>query len=222
MKAIKSALLGAALVCIAAGALTLAPWIVRNYRVHGEWYFIATGGGRQFWIGNNPQAEADSRIAGFYPDSLMLAETSRLPNEIALERYYYRQGLEFVRAHPGRAAVLYLRELRNLFSFYPETRTGRHINAWSRAAQGLASAVLFAGVLMALVRFRTAPALWVLAGPVASFALGSAFFFTIMRYRMTVEPCLLWMAGAGWDLALSRWTKTRSQGAAVKDGVAGR
>ena len=194
-----------ALVSIAAGLLTVTPWIVRNHRVHGEWYFIATGGGRQLWIGNNPRAEADTRVAGFYLDSLMLAETRRLPNEVEVERYFYREGLAYMRAHPGRAAVLYLRELRNLFAFYPETRTGRHINAWSRAAQGLASGILFAGVLLALVRFRAAPALWVLAGSVAGFALGSAFFFTIMRYRMTVEPCLLWMAGTGWDHALTRW-----------------
>ena len=198
-----------ALVSIAAGVLTVAPWIVRNHRVHGEWYFIATGGGRQLWVGNNPRAEADTRIAGFHPDSLMAAETRRLPNEVEVERYFYREGLAYMRAHPGRAAVLYLRELRNLFAFYPETRTGRHINASSRAAQGMASAVLFAGVLLALARFRSTPALWVLTGSVAGFALGSAFFFTIMRYRMTVEPCLLWMAGTGWDHALSRWAAPR-------------
>jgi len=203
-----------ALVSIAAGLLTVTPWIVRNHRVHGEWYFIATGGGRQLWIGNNPRAEADSRVAGFYLDSLMTAETRRLPNEVEVERYFYREGLAYMRAHPGRAAVLYLRELRNLFALYPETRTGRHINALSRAAQGLASAVLFAGVLLALARFRSAPPLWVLAGAVAGFALGSAFFFTIMRYRMTVEPCLLWMAGAGWDQALSRWSAPRPRAAA--------
>src|SRR5207244_4011018 len=45
-----------ALVGITACALTLAPWIVRSHRVHGDWFFIATGGGRQIWIGNNPLA----------------------------------------------------------------------------------------------------------------------------------------------------------------------
>ena len=187
-----------ALACAAACALTLAPWIVRNRAVHGEWYFIATGGGRALWLGNNPRAEADTRVAGFYLDSLMLAETKGLRNDMAVERYFYRQAVDYIRAHPGRAATLYLRELRNLFALYPETKTGRYINPLSRWAQGLATAVVFAGVLMALARLRTTPELWPLVGSVAWFALGSALFFTIMRYRMAIEPALLWMSGSGW------------------------
>ena len=193
-----------ALAGIAACALTLTPWTLRNHRVHGEWYFVATGGGRQMWVGNNPRAEADSRVAGFLPDSLMQDETSRLPSDMARERYLYRQALGYMRAHPGRAATLYVRELRNLLAFYPETRSRVHINVWSRWSQGLASAVMFGGVLIALTRFRSEPALWVLAGSAASFVLLSAFYFSILRYRMTVEPCLLWMAGMGWDMVLAR------------------
>jgi hypothetical protein len=198
-------LLRPALVCLAACALTVTPWIIRNHRVHGEWFFIATGGGRQFWTGNNPRAEADSRVAGFFPDSAMAAEMKRLPNEVEQERYYYRLAFAYVREHPRRAAVLYLRELRNLFALYPETRTRIYITGLSRWAQGLASSVMFTGVLIALTRRRSDPRLWVLALPVLSFALGSSFFFAIMRYRMTVEACLLWMAGMGWDVALARW-----------------
>jgi 4-amino-4-deoxy-L-arabinose transferase-like glycosyltransferase len=189
---------------LAACVLTVTPWILRNHRVHGEWYFISTGGGRQFWIGHNPRAEADSRVAGFVPDSVMEAETRALPNEVQRERYYYRKGYEYAREHPGRNAILYLREVRNLLAFYPETKTGQHINAWSRTSQGLASAVMFAGTLLALRRFRAEPVQWILLGSVVSFVLGSAIYFAIMRYRMAVEPCLLWMAGRGWDELLSR------------------
>jgi hypothetical protein len=135
----------------------------------------------------------------------MAAEMKRLPNEVEQERYYYRLAFAYVREHPRRAAVLYLRELRNLFALYPETRTRIYITGLSRWAQGLASSVMFTGVLIALTRRRSDPRLWVLALPVLSFALGSSFFFAIMRYRMTVEACLLWMAGVGWDVALARW-----------------
>jgi 4-amino-4-deoxy-L-arabinose transferase-like glycosyltransferase len=204
-----------ALAFFAACALTVTPWIVRNHRVHGEWFFIATGGGRQVWIGNNPHAEADSRVSGFILDSLMVAETSELPNDIARERYFYRKGLEYMREHPGRSVLLYLRELRNLFALWPETKSRFYITVVSRTAQCIASVFLFAGVILALLRFRATPEQWVLIGAVVSFALGSAFFFTIMRYRMTVEPCLLWIAGAGWDIALSRWARTPVERAAA-------
>jgi 4-amino-4-deoxy-L-arabinose transferase-like glycosyltransferase len=200
----RRSLLVPALLCALTAALTVTPWLVRNHREHGAWFFIATGGGRQFWTGNNPRAEADSRVSGFLPDSAMASAMSRMSSEVELDRYYYRQGAAFVREHPGRAAVLYLKELRNLFAFYPETHSRLYITTWSRWAQGVASAILFAGAFLGLRFFRRDPRMWVLLLPVVSFALGSAFFFTIMRYRMTVEPCLLWMAGAGWDAALAR------------------
>jgi len=199
-----------ALIGLMTCVLVVTPWIVRNHRVHGEWYFISTGGGRQFWIGHNPLAEADSRVSGFVPDSLTEAETAALPNQIEVERYYYRKGWEYVREHPGRNLILTLREVCNQLALYPETRTGRHINPWSRTSQGLASAVMFLGTLLALRRFRSEPALWILMGSVVTFVLGSSIYFAIMRYRMAVEPCLLWMAGSGWDEVLSRRAQPRA------------
>jgi 4-amino-4-deoxy-L-arabinose transferase-like glycosyltransferase len=195
--------LAPALICATAIALTLAPWIVRSHRVHDQWFFIATGGGRQFWFGNNPRATADTRVPSVL-DSSIQAEVGPLPNDTARERYLYARGREFIGRHPGRAAWLYLCELRNLFALYPETETRNYINVWSRLAQGTASAVVFAGALLALARFRTTRAQWPLVGAVASFAAGSACFFTVMRYRVAIEPCLLWLAGSGWAAAIAR------------------
>lgn len=185
---------------LAAGAalvITVSPWMVRCHRVHGYWYFVATGGGRQFWLGNNPRATGLTTSATWFTD----AETdslARLPDEIARERWLYRRGMEFIRDEPGRAARLYLVKLGNLFALWPETYSRTFVNRWSRWSQGLASTVIFAGALLALRRWRADPALWPLAGAVVSFALVNAVFFTVMRYRISFEPCLLWMAGAGW------------------------
>jgi 4-amino-4-deoxy-L-arabinose transferase-like glycosyltransferase len=209
MRRARRAWLRPALACAAALALTLSPWVIRNHQVHGRWYFLATGGGRQFWFGNNPRATGDTRIA-IEPDSATMAALHALPDDSARERYLYGQGLAFVRAHPGRALGLYVRELGNLFAPYPDTVSQTYINPWSRAAQGLMSAIVFAGALLALARFRHEPALWALAGGVASYALGSAAFLTMMRYRLAIEPCLLWMAGLGWAGAVERWVSPRS------------
>jgi hypothetical protein len=40
-----------------------------------------------------------------------------------------------------------------------------------------------------------------------SAALANAVFFTVMRYRLAFEPCLLWMAGAGWAPLVERWRR---------------
>jgi 4-amino-4-deoxy-L-arabinose transferase-like glycosyltransferase len=187
-----------ALAAAAALILTVAPWVVRCHRVHGEWFFVATGGGRQFWFGNNPRATGATTSLTWFDDAEM-DSLRRLPDEMSRERWLYRRGMEFVRHEPARAARLYLVKLGNLFALWPETfsHTG-FVNRWSRWSQGLASAAIFAGALLALRRWRADPALWPLAGAVVSFALVNAVFFTVMRYRMAFEPCLLWMAGAGW------------------------
>ena len=57
--------------------------------------------------------------------------------------------------------------------------------------------MIFVGALLAVVRWRGDPPLWPLIGAVVSFALINAVFFTVLRYRMAFEPCLLWMAGRG-------------------------
>lgn len=199
--------LGAALTCAAALALTVSPWIVRNHAVHHRWYFVATGGGRQFWFGNNERASGASASLTL-PDSTMRDAMSALPDDAARERYLYAEGLRFVRTHPGRATQLYLIKLGNLFALFPETysRTA-FLNPASRAAQGLASLVIFVGALLALGRLKRTPAMWPMVGAVITFALANAVFFTVMRYRLAFEPCLLWMAGAGWAPLVERWRR---------------
>jgi len=190
--------IGPALVAGAALALTIAPWIVRCHRVHGEWFFVATGGGRQFWLGNHARATGDTRAPALW-NAAELDSLRARPDDIARERWFYEEGMRAVRADPGRAAGLYLVRLGNLFALWPETysRTS-YLNVWSRWAQGLASVAIFAGVILALLRRRDDPAVWTLAGAVVGFALVNAVFFTVLRYRMAFEPCLLWLAGAGW------------------------
>jgi len=191
------------LVAMLGFALVVAPWVVRCHEVHGRWFFIASGGGRQFWVGNNPRATAETSA----PTQWNAAERESLavqPDDLARERWHYREGLRFVRAEPARAARLYVRELGNLFSLWPETFSRQvAIGAAGRWGQGAASLVVFAGVLLSLARLRESRLLWPLLGAVVSFALLSAAFFTVMRYRMVIEPLLLWMAGVGWGA--TRW-----------------
>jgi 4-amino-4-deoxy-L-arabinose transferase-like glycosyltransferase len=183
--------------------LTVAPWTIRNHQLHGRWFFIATGGGRSFWLGNNPWTECATWTYA-EPDSTTQAEIRRLPDEFALDRYYYRKGVEFIRDYPARAARLYGIKLGNLFALYPEPYARNFMSAWARWAQGLASVVVYAGVLFAFRRWRAEPALWPLTASIVSFSLVNALYYSVLRYRMVFEPCLLLMAGLGWADAWER------------------
>ena len=191
-----------------AALLVVSPWVIRNHRVHHRWFFVATGGGRQFWLGNNVAATgATGSFTPFGPE--LLDELARLPDEVTRERLLYQRGMEFVREHPGRAAWLYVVKLGNLFALYPEPHSrSAFLTPWSRLCESLASAVIFLGALLALSRLRRTPALWPMVGGIVTFALANAVFFTVMRYRMAFEPCLLWMAGLGW--AATFWRRSVS------------
>ena len=139
-----------------------------------------------------------------YPPELM-RELTALPSPASRESLFYERGKDFVRGNPGRAARLYLAKLGNLFALYPETATrSSFLNAGSRVAQGVVSALVFLGALLALRRLRSTPPLWPLVGAVVTFALVSAAYFTVFRYRLPFEPLLLWMAGRGWAGVLPR------------------
>jgi hypothetical protein len=43
-------------------ALVVAPWLLRNYRVHGEWVFVKSTFGYAFWQGNNAASWGTDKI----------------------------------------------------------------------------------------------------------------------------------------------------------------
>lgn len=177
--------------------LAVAPWVVRCHQVQGRWYFIATGGGRQFYGGNNPWTDGSTRVHPT-PDAATTMKVNRQPDEFARDRLYYKMGMEFIREHPARAAQLYLIHMKNLFALYPDTVMRTFINRWSQGTQGLASVVIFAGALLALRRWRSESALWPMTAAIVTFALANSLIFASLRYRMAFEPYLLLMAGLGW------------------------
>jgi 4-amino-4-deoxy-L-arabinose transferase-like glycosyltransferase len=184
-------------VCSAALVLAVVPWTVRNHRVHDRWFFVSTGGGRQFWFGNNEQTSGSTRVHP-EPDAEMWADLERLPNDFEKEAFFYRKGAEFVRAHPARAAWLYLVKLGNLYALYPDTKSRTYINLWSEWAQSLASVVIYIGALLGLRRWRSEPPLWPMVAGIVTFTAVNALYFSCMRYRMAFEPMLMLMAGLGW------------------------
>jgi hypothetical protein len=172
--------------------------------VHGRWFFVSTGGGASFWLGNNERISGASNQLTTYPPELM-RELQQQPGPAERESLFYRRGMDFVREHPDRAARLYLIKLGNLFALYPETATtSSFLSAGSRVVQGIVTAVIFLGALLALRRLRSTPMLWPMLGAIVTFSLVSAAYFAVFRYRLPCEPMLLWMAGLGWATLLAR------------------
>lgn len=193
-----------AAVCLLALAFTLSPWLVRNHRMHGHWFFIATGGGRSLWLGSNDRTTGRAGSI-MVPDSALTAELMRLPDEVARDRRLAALGFAWMRADPARAVRMYLVRLSSLWALYPDPYTrNRFSGNVARIAQAIASVAIFLGALLALRRWREVPLLVPMMVAIVLFSLVNAMFFMVLRYRMPFEPMLVWMAGLGWTGVLAR------------------
>jgi hypothetical protein len=193
----------AAIFCLAL-AVTLLPWVARNHRVHGRWYLVTTGGGRQFWMGNNPAATGASNYNPA-PPTWMWDTLYARRDQIEREGVYYREGWRFVREQPGRALQLYLAKMGALWALYPNP--GTHTQYSTRVAdlaQGLCSAVVFAGALVGLAQVG-GYGIPFLPLAVLSFTLLNSAFLMVLRYRMSFEVILLWLAGIGYATLAERF-----------------
>ncbi|MBI2505753.1 MAG: glycosyltransferase family 39 protein [Candidatus Latescibacteria bacterium] len=81
---------------LALGA-TILPWTVRNYLVHQTWVPISTHGG--FILARSNAAQPDWRREQGW--GIARETFVQIPSEVERDRHWQRQGLDFIRTHPG-------------------------------------------------------------------------------------------------------------------------
>jgi len=179
--------------------VAIAPWTLRNLRVHDRFVLIASEGGVTFWTGNHPLARGDGDLAA-NPDLKRadLAFRAMHPglSAEALEPLYYRDALTWIGEHPGDWLALVARKV-----FYTIVPMGPSY-ALHSVRYRLASTVPYLVVLpfaIAGVRrlwlSRSRPdALLLLA---ASSLLVCLVFFPQERFRVPIiDPVLIVSAAA--------------------------
>jgi 4-amino-4-deoxy-L-arabinose transferase-like glycosyltransferase len=182
-----------------ATALLIAPWTIRNMRVHDRFVLIASEGGVTFWTGNHPLAQGEGDLAA-NPElkRAELAFRTAHPGLTAehLERLYYADAVSWIANHPADWVVLLARK-----AFYTIVPLGPSY-ALHSVRYRVASTVPYALVLpFAIAGARrlwhssTRPvALWLLA---ASSILVCLVFFPQERFRLPViDPVLIVTAAA--------------------------
>ncbi|MEO7192877.1 MAG: hypothetical protein ABI051_17670 [Vicinamibacterales bacterium] len=191
----------AGLAVLAVGiAVVLGPWTLRNHRQHGRWMLVASDGGVTFWTGNHPLAIGEGDMAANvdlkFANQRLRAEHPGLTEE-AMEPIYYREALNWIRAHPFRWVELELRKL-----FYIVAPIGPSYTLHS-ARYYTASWVSYGSVLLVALfgawrlgsRLGQTPGLWMLT---ASAVLVCLVFFPQERFRIPIiDPALVIVAGSG-------------------------
>jgi 4-amino-4-deoxy-L-arabinose transferase-like glycosyltransferase len=189
----------AALILVAAVAMVVGPWTVRNYVHHGRPVLVASDGGVTFWTGNHPLAIGEGDMAANpvlkLSNQALRAAHPGLTEEV-MEPIYYREALAWIRAHPLDWLVLEGRKL-----FYLLVPIGPSYTLHSRlyyVASVLSYGVVAVLAVVALVRLGASrgrtPGLWLL---VASAVAVCLIFFPQERFRMPIiDPALVVLAGA--------------------------
>ncbi|MGD0568860.1 MAG: glycosyltransferase family 39 protein [Candidatus Sulfotelmatobacter sp.] len=172
--------------------LVLSPWLVRNYKVFGRFVFIRDDFGLQFRLGNNKLADG-MLIATLQPNLNKLEfEKFEGLGEIAYEADCRRLAFEWIRAHPGRFAIISMKRFFYYWNGVP--RPTDSVAPWDfRSSLFLASSVLAIwGVGRALRQKR--PGAWLFGGLVLTYPTVYYFVFPHARYRHPIEPELIILA----------------------------
>jgi hypothetical protein len=182
-----------------ASALVIAPWTIRNLRVHDRFVLIASEGGVTFWTGNHPLASGEGDLAA--NPALKRAELAFRASHAGLtpeelEPLYYREALRWIAENPLAWSALVARKL-----FYTIVPVGPSYAVHS-ARYRFASVVPYVlllpfaaiGARRVWTRGQRPSALFLLAG---SAVLMSLVFFPQERFRIPViDPTLIVAAAA--------------------------
>jgi 4-amino-4-deoxy-L-arabinose transferase-like glycosyltransferase len=192
----------AAVVVFALGTIVVvAPWTIRNYSHYGRFVLVASEGGVTFWTGNHPLARGEGDLAANLElKREQLALRARYPalSEEEMEPIYYREALDWIKAHPFDWILLEARKVFYLVVPIGPSYTVHSPRYYlaSMISYGIVLVVAIAGfVRLGRDRGRT-QGLWLLAG---SAVLVCLVFFPQERFRTPViDPTLAVLAGALW------------------------
>ena len=183
---------------------------VRNYVVSGDLILIASQGGINFYIGNNPQADGyTARIPTDIGASWEISEMSyhveqqigHRPSPSEESNFWYAKGIEFILQQPLRSFAL---EIKKFYLFWNAIEIPNNLDFYTFSQYSWLLRVLpvgfwlvgplgILGMILAWKarRGRTAIAL------VMMYSAVMVMFFVCDRYRLPVVPFLCMFAGYG-------------------------
>lgn len=204
------AALGHGLALTAGTLLPILPVTIRNVVVGGDFALIATSGGVNFYIGNNPGSDGMSAVIPGDPPAwwpcyhaqIERAERAegRTLRGSEVSRWYARQAWHWIAENPGAALALTLRKLGYFWSHWEVSNNQdiqfvftkyATITRWLPVRFWLAAPLGILGLCLCLRRARELFPLWSF---VLVYMVSVVVFFVSARYRIPVAPVLILFA----------------------------
>ncbi len=216
-------------VMAAVAALVVAPWVMRNYRVHGEFVFVKSTFGYAFWQGNNAHswgtdkipkaldeqpvsdslADINRHLAAARSETLYIDDVLLTPedyqalaalSELNRSRLLGERAKTFIREHPGAYLALCLTRWR--YFFWLDETNPKAMHPVYQASTAAWLGLLLIGLFTLRPQDRIA---WLTIAIVLAIGLFHAATISSARFRLPIEPlCFPWCAaGAIWVLHAS-------------------
>jgi hypothetical protein len=209
----RARLAAAGLVALGAVAV-LTPWALRNQALTGR-FMLSTVDGVNLWMGNNENTSRFldvDRSLDELPGRARFDSSDMVPVAAQMERYDAARtaATDFIRAHPGDAAVLAARKTADLWAVRPTPRSTK--STWRETKSVIAvlwTVPLFAfAAFGAVVGLRAGGALRSFVGDVlvtcVVFTLPHALAWGGTRLRAPLEPLIVALAAIGVATVVER------------------
>ncbi|MBI5058177.1 tetratricopeptide repeat protein [candidate division KSB1 bacterium] len=205
-------------------ALPIVPVTAANYVRGHEFVLIATQGGVNLWIGNNPESTGILSVLPGYGSTWTMQdaelqaerETGRQLRSGELSDFYADKAWRFLLSHPWDSFRFMIHKTA-LFCNRFEISNNKHILHFSALSPWLPWLIyLNFGVLVPLSLLggwvtRREAGTRLLVGMVAAYAVSVILFFVTSRFRLPAVPWLCWLSGIGvaWSVSVIRGGRTR-------------
>jgi len=202
---------GLAIIVWLAGAFApILPVTAANYARGGELVLIATQGGVNFWIGNNPESTGALSVLPGYGNMWRMEDAEReaeresgrklSPGE--LSSFYYNKGWSFLAEHPGQSLRFMIHKTLLFFNRF-EISNNKHIlyfaglSPWLPPLLWLNFGLLVPLALLGIWTHWRNSAARLLLGLIALYTISVILFFVTARFRMPAVPWLALLAAGG-------------------------
>lgn len=194
---------------LAVGALSISPWLVRNYFVMGKLCIATLVGGHTFWGAHNPVCFEDPAYRGSWVSiTAAKGDLGDLPdNELEQEAIAWREGWAIVSERIQDLPSLLIAKLYRLIT--PFEDNPNRLVYWSLAIFWICTVPL-ATRGMSLIRHQNTGLFWSIAIQILATMGTTLFFYGCARFRHGLEAQLLALVAVALDHSLQRklWTMT--------------
>jgi 4-amino-4-deoxy-L-arabinose transferase-like glycosyltransferase len=192
---------GIRLVATMAGVAVIAisPWVIRNWHVFDQFVY-STNDGNTLAGANCDRTYHGASIGGFLFDCIVAVRQPKTANEAVRSKRLRTAGIDYAKAHAGRAVLVGAVRFARLWGFYAPADqfhlTGRDVNV-QRIGVFLYYAVLVAAIVGAVVLVRRGAMLplAVLLVPIVLASLTAITTYGLLRVRHIAEISLIVLAG---------------------------